>query len=58
MKVKAIKRFHDVVAKKIREKDKDVWVVTKERGEHLIKQGMVEEVKEEPEKDTKTTKKG
>ena len=45
MKVKAIKRFHDIVAKKIRKKE-EMWDVSKERGEHLIKQGMVVEVKE------------
>ena len=45
MKVKAVKRFHDVMEKKIRKKDEQ-WDVPKERGEHLIRQGMAVEVKE------------
>lgn len=47
MKVKVIKRFNDVSAKpkKIRNVD-DILDVTKERAEHLVKQGMVVIVKE------------
>lgn len=42
MKVKVTKRFHDMVQKKIREKD-ETMDVSEERGKHLISQGMAEE---------------
>lgn len=42
MKIKVIKRFHDMVQKKIREKD-ETMDVSEERGRYLISQGMAEE---------------
>lgn len=47
MKIRVIKRYYDIVAKEIREVDGKVYEVSKERGEHLIKEGMAEEVKAE-----------
>lgn len=43
VKVKAIKRYHDLKQKKIIEPGKkgDTFEVTKERADHLVKQGMV-----------------
>ena len=49
MKVKVIKRYNDVVLNKIKEKDEnesEVFEVSKERAEHLVKEGMVEIIKE------------
>lgn len=45
MKVKVIKRYNDVVLNKIKEKY-EVFEVSKERAEHLVKEGMVEIIKE------------
>lgn len=45
MKVKVIKRYNDVVLNKIKEKD-EVFEASKERAEHLVKEGMVEIIKE------------
>lgn len=44
-KVKVIKRYNDVVLNKIKEKD-EAFEVSKERAEHLVKEGMVEIIKE------------
>lgn len=61
MKVKTIKRFHDMKEKKIREVNA-VFEVSDQRAEYLIGQGMVrkltsEEEKEQvAEKETKPTK--
>ena len=41
MKVKAIRRYSDILLKKIVEKD-TVFEVEEERGKHLKRQGMVE----------------
>lgn len=46
MKVKVIKRYSDVVLNEIKEKD-EIFDVSKERAEHLVKEGMVEIIKEE-----------
>lgn len=46
MKVKAIKRYYDVAIKKIREVDGKTFEVSDERGKHLIKEGVAEEVEE------------
>lgn len=46
IKVKVIKRYNDVVLNKIKEKDEVFEVVSKERAEHLVKEGMVEIIKE------------
>lgn len=45
IKVKVIKRYNDVVLNKIKEKD-EVFEASKERAEHLVKEGMVEIIKE------------
>ena len=45
MKVKVIKRYNDLILKKIQEKD-TVFDVTESRGKYLIEQGMVIEIKE------------
>lgn len=45
IKVKVIKRYNDIVLNKIKEKD-EVFEVSKERAEHLVKEGMVEIIKE------------
>lgn len=45
IKVKVIKQYNDVVLNKIKEKD-EVFEVSKERAEHLVKEGMVEIIKE------------
>lgn len=46
MKVKVIKRYNDLVLKKIQKVD-TIFEVTDERGKYLIGQGMVEEFKED-----------
>ena len=45
IKVKVIKRYNDVVLNKIKEKG-EIFEVSKERAEHLAKEGMVEIIKE------------
>lgn len=45
VKVKVIKRYHDLKLGKIQEKDTE-FEATKERAEYLTKQGMVEILKE------------
>lgn len=45
LKVKVIKRYNDVALNEIKEKD-EVFEVNKERAEHLVKEGMVEIIKE------------
>lgn len=45
MKVKVIKRFHDMAQKKIQEKNM-ILDVSDQRGKYLIFQGMVEEYTE------------
>lgn len=47
VKVKVIKRYNDVVLKKIQEKE-TVFEVSEARAQHLVKQGMVEIVGETP----------
>ena len=45
LKVKVIKLYNDVALNKIKEKD-EIFEVSKERAEHLVKEGMVEIIKE------------
>ena len=45
LKVKVIKRYNDVALNEIKEKV-EVFEVSKERAEHLVKVGMVEIIKE------------
>lgn len=45
LKVKVIKRYNDVALNEIKEKD-EIFEVSKERAEHLVKEGMVEIIKE------------
>ena len=45
LKVKVIKRYNDVALNEIKEKD-EVFEVSKERAEHLVKEGMGEIIKE------------
>lgn len=45
VKVKVIKRYNDVVLKKIQEKG-TTFKVSEERAKHLVKQGMVEIIEE------------
>lgn len=45
LKVKVIKRYNDVALNEIKEKD-EVFEVSKERAEHLVKESMVEIIKE------------
>lgn len=63
MKVKVIKRYNDLVLKKIQEVNA-VLEVTDERGKYLISQGMAEKImdgtesqKQDDEKETKATRK-
>lgn len=55
MRVKAVKRYNDIVLKKVVEKE-TVMDVTEARGKHLIEQGMAEAT-EEPAESKKTEKK-
>lgn len=55
MRVKAVKRYNDIVLKKVVEKE-TVMDVTEARGKHLIEQGMAEAI-EEPAESKKTEKK-
>lgn len=45
LKVKVIKRYNDVALNEIKEKD-EIFEVSKERAEHLVKEDMVEIIKE------------
>ena len=45
LKVKVIKRYNDVALNEIKE-TAEVFEVSKERAEHLVKEGMVEIIKE------------
>lgn len=55
VKVKAIKRYHDMTLKKIIEKDTE-FEVSKARADYLVKQGMVEILKEAKGKEQKDEK--
>ena len=55
MKVKVVKRYNDMVLKKIQEPG-TVFETDDKRAEHLIKEGMADKVQEEPSKSNKTSK--
>lgn len=55
MKVKVVKRYNDMVLKKVQEPG-TVFEADDKRAEHLIKEGMAEKVQEESLKVSKTVK--